>query len=279
MENKAVTISDEKLIEYLDLFGFSKIPENEKKQFIEICKMGNLNPFKREAHISAYGEGKYRVFAVITGYEKYIRVAEESGRLKGWKTPIISACKTAKTDLKGKISFIDDISAKIIIYREDFDEPFEHEVKFSEYVQKTKDGNVTKFWQNCESQLKKVAISQGFRLCFNDILKDLPYAREEFKGDYMDISEMQNGKSESKVDEIPTLNTPANVSKKVEPKEKLIVNSEKWTAAIDYISIAANTDIAFNKIAEKYEIDEGMKTELISQAIDLKLAKDSVKNE
>ena len=262
-------ITDEKLSEYLNLYGFSNIPELEKKQFIEICRMNGLNPFKREAHISAYGEGKYRVFAVITGYEVYIRRAEESGRLEGWEAPVITQCKTAKINRKGEISIIDDIEATITIYRADFKYPFKHSVKLSEYIQKTKEGDVTKFWLNCESQLKKVAISQGFRLCFNEILSTLPFTSEEY--DPKKTIRI-NPELDLEVHETTKLTTPENLSKAPE-KEILLPNTDKWNAAIEYISDAENTEIAFQKIERKFEIAPDLKVQLIAEATDMVMYK------
>lgn len=262
MENTSLQITDEKLSEYLNLYGFSNIPELEKKQFIEICRMNGLNPFKREAHISAYGEGKYRVFAVITGYEVYIRRAEESGRLEGWEAPVITQCKTAKINRKGEISIIDDIEATITIYRSDFKYPFKHSVKLSEYIQKTKEGDVTKFWLNCESQLKKVAISQGFRLCFNEILSTLPFTSEEY--DHQKTIRIHPSNN-IQIEESTTLTTPENIAK----KETLLPETEKWNAALDYISESENTDTAFQKIEKKYEISADDKVRLLAEAVDL----------
>lgn len=266
---KQLQITDEKLSEYLNLYGFSNIPELEKKQFIEICRMNGLNPFKREAHISAYGEGKYRVFAVITGYEVYIRRAEESGRLEGWEAPVITQCKTAKINRKGEISIIDDIEATITIYRADFKHPFKHSVKLSEYIQKTKEGDVTKFWLNCESQLKKVAISQGFRLCFNEILSTLPFTSEEY--DPKKTIRI-NPEFDLEVHETTKLTTPENVSKAPE-KEILLPDTDKWNAAIEYISDAENTEIAFQKIERKFEIAPDLKVQLIAEATDMVMYK------
>jgi phage recombination protein Bet len=175
------TISDEKLIKYLDLFqtttNFSEI---EKKQFLEIAKMSNLNPFKREIYISAYGEGQYRQCSIIVGYEVYIKRAEMSGLLNGWKA-YIEPCQSISVNKEnGEVSHKKDIKAVIEIERKDFDKPFIHEVVFSEYVQKTKAGKVNKFWaEKPQTMLKKVAISQGFRMCFNEILGGLPYTKEE----------------------------------------------------------------------------------------------------
>ena len=185
-------ITQKDVLSFLDFYGQKdKLSDVEREQFLKICILNNLNPFNREIHISSYGKNEFRQFAIIIGYEVYIRRAERTGLLVGWGVEC-RHCKTAQTDIKGNITFIDDLESVITIKRKDFAEPYQHSVKFSEYVQKTKDGNVTKFWLKAESQLKKVAISQGFRLCFSEELKNLPHSNiEAEQTSYTEINEVK----------------------------------------------------------------------------------------
>jgi phage recombination protein Bet len=164
---QAPEITKEKVAEYLDAFGLSKeLSENEKKQFIEIACEFKLNPFKREIFCVPYGQGDSRKLSIITGYEVYIKRAERSGKLNGWK---------AWTEGTGE-----DLKAVVEIYRKDWDKPFQHEVYWKESVQKKRDGTLTSFWiKQPRFQLKKVAISQAFRLCFPDELAGIPYDADE----------------------------------------------------------------------------------------------------
>jgi phage recombination protein Bet len=152
---------------YLDTFcNTTKLQENEKIMFLNIAKEFQLNPFKREIHITAYGEGQYRKFALITGYEVYIKRAERTGKLNGWK---------AWVEGSGE-----NLSAKVQIYRKDWAYPFEHEVYYSECVQRSKEGKPNAIWQKqAKFMLRKVAIGQGFRLCFSDELGGMPYEEAE----------------------------------------------------------------------------------------------------
>ena len=171
MENqiqKIEKVEDKTLISYLDVMGIStKLNENEKKQFLQIAKEFGLNPFKREIFCTVYGEGAYKQFAIITGYEVYIKRAERSGLLDGWKAETSGSVAT------------NDLKATVTIYRKDRNHPFVWEVYYSECVQKTKDGKVTKFWEKAHFMTKKVAISQGFRLCFSDEIGGMPYTSDE----------------------------------------------------------------------------------------------------
>ena len=160
-------IPKQTVLDYLSAFGLAtQLTEPEKLQFIEIAQAFHLNPFKREIHVAVYGEGEYRKLSIITGYEVYLKRAERTGKLDGWK---------AWVEGEGE-----QMKALVEIHRKDWSEPFQHEVYWREAVQKKKDGSPTSFWtKQPRFQLKKVAISQGFRLCFPDELGGLPYDASE----------------------------------------------------------------------------------------------------
>ena len=160
--NQLEKVTDTELLNHLENLGLIKeLSTGEKNTYLQICKAYNLNPFKREVHVSKYN-GQ---MSIITGYETYIKRAERSGVLDGWEV---------KTEGEGV-----NLKAIITIWRKDRTKPFVWEVKYSEYVQKTKEGAVNKFWQKAETMTKKVAMAQGFRLCFNDELGGMPYTSEE----------------------------------------------------------------------------------------------------
>lgn len=156
-QNQVANVNDcESLaVEYLKGLGM-KIPEKYETQFIELCKAFSLNPFKRECYAVGYGD-KYNI---ITGYEVYIKRAERTGKLDGWKV-----------DVKGSMP---NMTATITIHRKDWKMPFEHTVLFAEAKQNSP------IWQKQPSfMLKKVAMAQGFRLCFPDELGGMPYTSDE----------------------------------------------------------------------------------------------------
>jgi len=171
MKNEITTteqVNDKVLIEYLDVMGLApKLEEKEKLQFLSIAKTFGLNPFKREIFCAVYGEGQYKQFSIITGYEVYIKRAERSGNLDGWSATTSGSVATG------------DLKATVTIYRKDRQHPFVWEAFYNECVQKTKAGVVTKFWEKANFMTKKVAISQGFRLCFSDELGGMPYTSDE----------------------------------------------------------------------------------------------------
>ena len=121
-------------------------------QFLEIARAYNLNPFKREIYCVAYGQGQYRKLSIITGYEVYLKRAERTGKLDGWKTVV-----------EGKGN---DMKAKVIIFRKDWTHTFEHEVLFEE-VAKYKDGKPSIWASSPTFMLKKKAIARASQNVFS----------------------------------------------------------------------------------------------------------------
>ena len=155
------------ILDYLAAIGLdSELTEAEKLQFIATCQAFHLSPIKREIHIAVYGEGSSRRVSIITGYETYLKRAERAGKLDGW---------SSRVEGTG-----DDMRAIVEIHRKDWSQAFVHEVYWSEAVQKKRDGSPTSFWTKMPKfQLKKVCISQAFRLAFPDDLGGLPYDASE----------------------------------------------------------------------------------------------------
>jgi len=186
-------IQKDTLIEYLNVFGYSKIlSENEQNQFIQTALANNLDPFKREIHIAIYGEGSIRKVSIITGYQTYLKRAERTGNLDGWR---------AWLEGTG-----DQMKAVVEIHRKDWSHSFSHEVYYEEVVQKTKTGNPNQFWSKMPRfQLRKVAIAQAFRLAFPEDLSGLPYEPAEladneqpsndFNGTAMPVNSLENVKT------------------------------------------------------------------------------------
>lgn len=173
-------ITDDIINSYLDAQGItSKLTKPEKEMFKNIAKSFGLNPFKREIYCNVYGEGQYRQLSIITGYEVYLKRAERTGLLDGWKAETTGSVQNG------------DLKATVTIYRKDRTHPFVWEVLYSECVQRTKTGAVTKFWEKASHMTKKVAISQGFRLFFPDELGGMPYTADEMPDHTEDISHVE----------------------------------------------------------------------------------------
>lgn len=134
--------------------------------FLKQCKTWQLDPFKKEIYLIKYQAGEPA--ATVIGYETFLKRADRQKTVKGWRVWTEGKTKTP------------EFKACIKIIREGWDEPFYHEVYWEEYARKKRSGELTRFWDiQPRTQLKKVAMSQGFRLCYPDELAGLPYIIEE----------------------------------------------------------------------------------------------------
>lgn len=145
-------------VSYLDMMGMSKLARKDKEMFINLAAACGLNPFKREIYCIPYGDKA----SVVTGYETYIKRADRTGRMDGWQ---VEAAGDAKNG---------SLSATLTIWRKDWSHPFTHQVFWREVR-----GNSPLWQRSPVFMTKKVAISQGFRLCFPDELGGMPYTADE----------------------------------------------------------------------------------------------------
>lgn len=169
-----------------------KLSESQQNLFIRIAMRFKLDPFAREVHAipravkelnektGRYEEtGEYSL-SIVTGYETYLRRAEDSQRYDGYKT-----------SFKGSLGDPKNFSCAIQVFRKDLKHPIEHEVWFEEYAQyyfdkKAQMQKLMGLWKTKpRTMLRKVAISQGFRLAFSKELQGMPYIIEELNEDYI----------------------------------------------------------------------------------------------
>ena len=144
--------------------NLTKLSAPQRKLFIAIAIRNQLDPFKREIHAVPYWNSQKNAYdlSIVTGYETYLKRAERSNKLNGWK------CWTEGTIKDG------DLRAVIEIERKDWNKPLHHEVEFNEY-------NLDRgLWKTKpKTMIKKVAMAQAFRLAFPEDLGGLPYTADE----------------------------------------------------------------------------------------------------
>lgn len=131
--------------------------DSELYFFCSIAKAYGLNPFKREIHFVKYGNQPGQT---IVGYETYIKRAERTGLLDGWSVGIDK----------------DDVGEKAVleIHRKDRNYSFRWEAYRKEFDKQQSTWKTMPFFM-----LKKVAISQGFRLAFPEEIGGMPYTPDE----------------------------------------------------------------------------------------------------
>ncbi len=166
-QGNSPSIDRELIVHYLDSVEDAQyLSETDRERFIGTALASQLNPFKREIHLKVTRENGVVGIRIITGYEVYLKKAEQTGLLDGWKV---------WTEGSGE-----SLRAIVEIRRKDWGSPFLHEVYWTEAVQKDVNGLASTFWERMPRfQLKKVAISQGFRLCFANEIGGMPYESAE----------------------------------------------------------------------------------------------------
>ena len=158
-ESKGVDLErvvDKKVLEDFLFTSDTKLTDKQKALFVALAVRNQLDPFKREIYAIPYG-GE---FNIVTGYEVYLKRAEKSGKLSGWKV---------WTEGQGK-----DFKAIIEIHRKDWNQPLVHEVFFSEY-----DLGRSLWKSKPITMIKKVVMAQGFRLAFPEEVGGIPYTADE----------------------------------------------------------------------------------------------------
>jgi phage recombination protein Bet len=147
---------------------------SELFMFMGICSSFGLNPLKRQIHFVKYGNNPGQI---VVGYEVYLQRAQASGLLDGWDVKL-------ESDAVGE-------KAVLTIYRKDWDHPFVWEAYRNEFDT----GKST--WKAMPTfMLKKVAIGQGFRVCFPEELGGMPYVAEELGQDGQLLTPVPQGPSE-----------------------------------------------------------------------------------
>jgi phage recombination protein Bet len=161
---KAVAVKEDAQISVADIKKFIAPSATEKElfMFMGIAKSYGLNPLKREIHFVKYGSSPA---SIIVGYEAYIKRAERTGLLDGWKVWIENVGKT-------------DERAVIEIKRKDFAQPIKWEVYRTEFDKGQANWKTMPLFM-----LRKVAIAQGFRLAFSQDIGGMPYIPEEMPQD------------------------------------------------------------------------------------------------
>jgi hypothetical protein len=185
--------------------------DSDMQYCIAVAKSFNLNPIlkqiffvERKAKINGEWHSKIEPLA---GRDSFLTLAHRSGKFAGIKSDCF---------LKDKPVFINEewqnkkeLVAIAQVYKKGHETPFEVEVRYDEYVQRTNDGRITKFWaEKPETMLKKVAESQALRKAF------------DISGLYS-VDEV--GENEDKDDKLPQkLQTP-----KTQNLNELLSSSEK----------------------------------------------------
>jgi len=153
----------------------------EMKYCMSVAEKFNLNPILKQIFFIARKAKVDNVWIEkiepLAGRDSFLTLAHRSGKFAGIETT--TEIKPTAKLINGEWEQKSDLTAMCKVYRSDMERPVIVEVSYSEYVQKTSAGEITKFWkEKPETMLKKVAESQALRKAFD--ITGL-YAEEEIR--------------------------------------------------------------------------------------------------
>lgn len=148
--------------------------DQEFAVLMEIARVRRLNPLLKQIHFVKRWNSqlKREVWTSQTSIDGMRALAERTGKYAGQDEPEYIY------NNDGSI-----LCAKVRIYRHDWERPAVGVAYWAEYVQTTKDGNVTQFWRDKPHvMIGKCAEAIALRKAFPEDLSGL-YAQEEIQGE------------------------------------------------------------------------------------------------
>jgi phage recombination protein Bet len=154
MKDKAIVKQEQQnLVEMIKVLfpQLREISDLEILKALALAKKLGLDPLKREVYFLPFKS----TVQIVISYLEYVKRAERSGKLDGWTVKL------------GKDEFGE--FAEVEIYRKDWSNPFRWKVYLNEVRKDTPSWKTMPLFM-----LRKVAISQAFRLAFPEETSELP---------------------------------------------------------------------------------------------------------
>lgn len=142
----------------------------EQQYCFSVAKELGLNPITKEIHFvprrAKVGDKWVNKIEPMVGRDGFLAIAHKSGQLAGIETT--ASIRDVPQLENGQWVIRPQLVAECTVWRKDSAKPFTAQVTYGEYVQRSADGQPTRFWsEKPETMLKKVAESQALRKAFN----------------------------------------------------------------------------------------------------------------
>jgi len=135
--------------------------------FLNVCQVEQLDPLRKEILlIKNPGQPAYYVITVLS----YLKMAENNAAYKGHEAGVVGKTKDGST-ICHEGELIDEAEtltgAWARVWRADRDKPIYLSVNLREYIKRTKDGQITDFWDDQPAaMIRKIALSKALREAF-----------------------------------------------------------------------------------------------------------------
>jgi phage recombination protein Bet len=218
----------------------------ELEMFLYTCKRTGLDPFAKQLYfIKRYDSSLKKYIGTIqTSIDGFRAIASRNPEYAGQTTTLFSGKDGKWVELWTANEH--PFAAKVGIYRKGFTEPTYAIAKWSSYVQKTKEGEITKMWNNfSDLMLGKCAEALALRKAFPNDLSGL-YSYEEMSQAYNndeDKNEKQTIKVQEQNEEKVYVAEVVVENKQKENNSKVIVQNE----VIETLKNINNNNEKFNK--------------------------------
>jgi len=138
----------------------------EFSALMEVAAIRRLNPFLRQIYFRK--DLKSNTWICMVGIDGFRSIAEDSGTYDGQDEPEFTYAQDGKQI----------VCCKLRVHRKGISRPFIGIAHYDEYVQRTKEGQITVFWKKPHVMLAKCAEALAMRKAFPQRLSGL-YAPEE----------------------------------------------------------------------------------------------------
>lgn len=182
----AVTKREDKLtVTFEDVKNYlcPNAASQEISLFLKTSQSMGLNPFAREIYLIKYGADQPA--AIVIAIDAFLKAAESNKQYDGHEAGIIIKPKDGTPEFREGTFMVENdgelAGGWAKVYRKDRSRPFYSAVNIKEYIKRTREGKVTRFWAEMPAtKIRSVALKHSLKEAFPNLLSGL-YIEAEFE--------------------------------------------------------------------------------------------------